>query len=156
MTAAEAQAWPHRKDVVILVNPSKRKIILRTIVFVGILIAVVMVMSTDDSPLSKWAKEQDQQADREKLAPTMERLAAQGKRDAIIWISHNIPENDGGRLAALAYSGDGEALFLRAMEKAKTDVSEAKRLLVLSADAGYLPAVKMSLNVHRHKVIKWE
>lgn len=155
-TTADPQAWNHRKDVVILVNPAKRKTIIRTLVVLGIIWVGILAMGADDSPVSRWAQEQDQQADRVQLAPTMQRLAVQGKRDAIIWVAKNIPENDAGRLAALAASGDGEALFLRAKETWDADMPEAKRLLALSADEGYLPAVKMVLKAHRHKVIRWE
>ena len=156
MTTAKLQAWDHRKDVVILVNPAKRKKIFSVLGGLAIFFVAVFVLSDSDGPLMKWAANQDKLADRLLLAPTMQRLAAQGKRDAIIWVAKSAPGTNIGQLEALAASGDGEALFIQAQNKWESDIQEAKRLIQLSADAGYMPAVKFVLNIRRHKITKWE
>lgn len=83
------------------------------------------------------------------LGPIMTNLAAQGKRDAIIWVATYLPEQDHGRLATLAQQGDGEALFVLARVRAEAGASsaEVQHLRARSAEVGYPPAVRMALTV---------
>ena len=152
MTSAPASTWPHRGDILLLVNPAKK----RRLVIEATLAGVLMIfLLAPGNPMDRWAQAQDHRNDVTKMAPTMERLAAQGRPDAIIWVARNEPAKDDGRLATLAGSGNGEALYLLGAKTWPRDHAKALQLLKASAATGYVPAVKAELHVPRNRVDVW-
>ena len=152
MTPAPASTCPDRGDILLLVNPAKK----RRLVIEATLAGVLMIfLLAPGSPMRRWAQAQDHRDEVSKMAPTMERLAAQGKPDAIIWVARNEPSKDDGRLATLAASGNDEALFLLGAKTWPHDDAKALQLLKASAVAGYVPAVKAELHVPRRQVTAW-
>jgi len=150
--------WNHARDVVLLVNPAARTRV--TIWFTLALLAWLVAYSTlidDNGPFMQWARKQDRETERALITPTMEKLAADGQRDAVIWLARNgkldaVRE----RLTALVATGDGEALYIAAADILESDPAEAERLARQSAAAGYFLAVKWDLKVPRRQVTRWE
>jgi len=143
MTEANlSAAWAHG-DATVAVNPAKRKKLARGIALVAVAgIAYCALVLDARGPVMTWAKEVAKQEEAQKYEPTMRKLADAGKPDAMIWMAVNFPATDSGRLDVLIRAGSGEAAWVLAGIKAKTDKQESQRLMQVAADNGYLPAVQ--------------
>ncbi|MEJ6003749.1 hypothetical protein [Paucibacter soli] len=143
MTEANlSAAWPHG-SATIAVNPAKRKSLARGLALLAVAgIAYYALVVDERGPVMRWAKEVSMQEEAQKYEPTMRKLADSGKPDAMIWMAVNFPATDAGRLDALIRAGSGEAAWVQAGIKAKTDKQESQRLRQVAADNGYLPAVQ--------------
>ncbi|MDH0342160.1 hypothetical protein [Chromobacterium haemolyticum] len=147
MTESSAVDWPHKRDVVILINPKKRKNVERILLAGAVAVAVLSMLLGSGGPVDQWAKRQDVQAKRERLEPTMRKLAADGQPNAIIWLGENFPEKDIRGLEMLADQGNAQALWALAGVKyaLHQDVKEASRLVAKAAEKGYEPAVEWQI-----------
>lgn len=136
--------WPHKQDIVVLVNPSARKRVGFTLLGIAILIFGGMAVLGERGPVSSWLKSMDREADRAKLEPEMRKFAEQGKPDAIIWVAQNFPKENRAALEALASQGNGTALFtLGALHLQDGDKGEFESLMRQAAEAGNADALRL-------------
>ena len=143
METLQNAAWPYPKDIVIQVNPAKRK---KIFIFFTLITIFMLLVFVDGGPLADWSKHHYQQAERDKLAPTMQKLADEGKPDAILWLANNFPGTETSQLETLAAQGNGQAMMLLAEEKWKANQhDEAMKLVARAAAVGYVPAVKYQM-----------
>lgn len=143
MTDSSVAEWPHDRDVVILVNPKKRKQVRRVVFACIVMVGAFLLLFEAGGPVDQWAKRHDAQVKRERLEPTMRKLAAAGQSNAIIWLGENFPEKDIRGLETLADQGNAQALWALAHVKytLNQDTKEWSRLAAKAAEKGYAPAV---------------
>jgi len=142
------EPWLYEKDVMVLINPIKRKKILKKYALTAFFIAFVIFMASDSSPLLSWAKSWEKKEEVAYLSPKMHELAAAGKPDAILWLAKHekLNPNTLENVKKLAQSGNGEALFFMfnfiSWENYKNGINNDNVIyLKRSAEAGYAPAM---------------
>jgi hypothetical protein len=141
-TVSQDTAWPHKRDFVILVNPARRRKVIRHAVAWVVLAVAAFELAGPDGLAAQWTRQKDAEASIAKLQPVMSRLADEGKPDAIRWMVENVPGTDLHRLDPLVEKGDAQAMFALASREWKTDRPVAEQLVARAAEAGYAPAIK--------------
>ncbi|ACT52092.1 hypothetical protein [Methylovorus glucosotrophus] len=142
MITKQNDSWTHRNDVVIQINPAKRKKVWLSLSFIGVLILLGILSTDQNSPLMKWAKHKEEMNERNALAPTMRALAESGKPDALIWIAKNFPGEKTQELETLIANGNTEAMMVIAKAKFEAnDVAGAKQLIAKAASLGNVMAI---------------
>ncbi|MCA8270715.1 hypothetical protein [Burkholderia vietnamiensis] len=139
MNVAAAAEWAHKKDVVILVNPAKRKKIGRTLVGAILVAAFGLVVTGHNGPVDQWAKRQENA----RMRPAMEQAMASGSPEAATWLAVHFRTDYPGLLEQQAAKGEPTAMYLiGSMEADKGNRAKGLSMIHAAAMRGNELAIK--------------
>ena len=129
------------------VNPlnGREKKIVKVSMGLVLVILLLSALMTDQGPLMRLARHIDAVHERDRIASTMAPFVRAGKPDAVIWYALNYPAAPLDPLRELAYAGNPKAQWTLAGLLATSNPSEAMRLAMMAADAGYPDAVNYEI-----------
>ncbi len=133
--------WPHSSDVVISINPAKRKQVMAGLAVLGLL--GLFLLSGEPE---RMFREHQTKGETAALTPTMQKLAIEGKAEAAVWLAAQDPKHEGVRLDDLVKQKVPGAMYYQGLEKIKAGDKPAGVALIAQAAAeGYPAAVRYQI-----------
>lgn len=129
--------WENKPSIVI--NPLKKK---QGVFFVLLILGFFLALKLSDGFIEDTVRPAIKSYTNDGLKPEMQKLAAQGKISAILWLAQSYPGEQQTQLDHLVASNNPDALMIKAQQLYPTNRALSLKYMQAAANEGHPDAMK--------------